>query len=249
MRSIRDWPTPRNYNDIQRFVGLVNYVAQFMPDITSYTSPLTGMSSQATFTWNPIHQRCFDMIKMIACKAPILKPIDPEEIKNGKTIFLICDASPHGIGAYYGQGVEWQTCRPAGFLSKKFTNAQVSYRTYEQEALAILEGLKKWEDKLLGRPFVILTDHKALQFFETQGGMSNRQIRWWEYISRFNANITYIEGKLNKVADALSRYYTGQDEKAPFPMDVLVNVDQVLDPEGEDLPVARFVEVRATRIT
>ena len=50
MRSIRDWPTPRNYNDIQRFVGLVNYVAQFMPDITSYTSPLTGMSSQVMFT-------------------------------------------------------------------------------------------------------------------------------------------------------------------------------------------------------
>ena len=249
MRSIRDWPTPRNYNDIQRFVGLVNYVAQFMPDVTSYTSPLTGMSSQATFTWNPIHQRCFDMIKMIACKAPILKPIDPEEIKNGKTIFLICDASPHGVGAYYGQGADWQTCRPAGFLSKKFTNAQVSYRTYEQEALAILEGLKKWEDKLLGRPFEILTDHKALQFFETQGGMSNRQIRWWEYISRFNANIVYIEGKLNKVADALSWYYTGQDEQAPFPMDVLVNMDQILDPEGEDLPVARFVEVRAARIT
>jgi hypothetical protein len=249
MRTIRDWPTPQNYNDIQRFVGLVNYVAQFMPDISSYTSPLTGMSSQATFTWNPIHQRCFDMIKMIACKAPILKPIDPEEIKNGKKIFLICDASPHGIGAYYGQGKDWQSCRPAGFLSKKFTNAQISYRTYEQETLAILEGLKKWEDKLLGRPFEILTDHKALQFFETQGSMSNRQIRWWEYISRFNASINYIEGSANKVADALSRYYSGHNEQAPFPMDILVTVDQVLDPEGDDLPVARFVEVKAARIT
>ena len=249
MRTIRNWPTPKNYNDIQRFVGLVNYVAQFMPDITSYTSPLTGMSSQATFTWNPIHQRCFDMIKNMACKAPILKPIDPDEIKNGKSIFLICDASPHGIGAYYGQGMDWQTCRPAGFLSKKFTNAQVSYRTYEQETLAILEGLKKWEDKLLGRPFEILTDHKALQFFETQGGMSNRQIRWWEYLSRFNASIRYIEGSANKVADALSRYYAGCDEQTPFPMDVLVSVDQMLDPEGEDLPIARFVEIKAARVT
>jgi hypothetical protein len=62
-------------------------------------------------------------------------------------------------------------------------------------------------------------------------------------------NIMYIEGKLNKVADALSQYYTGQDEQAPFPMDVLVNMDQILDPEGEDLPVTRFVEVKAVRIT
>jgi hypothetical protein len=119
MQTIHEWPTPQNYNDIQCFVGLVNYIAQFMLDISSYTSPLTGMSLQATFTWNPIHQCCFDMIKSLACKAPILKPIDPDEIKNGKKIFLICNALLYGIGAYYGQGKDWQSCRPAGFLSKK----------------------------------------------------------------------------------------------------------------------------------
>src|SRR6267154_5544715 len=31
------WRTPRNYNDVQRFVGLVNYVSNFMPNITAYT--------------------------------------------------------------------------------------------------------------------------------------------------------------------------------------------------------------------
>ena len=41
----------------------------------------------------------------------------------------------------------------------------------------------------------------------------------------------------------------GQEDQAPFPMDVLVTVDQILDPEGEDLPVAHFVEVKAARVT
>ena len=217
MQSIREWPVPQSYNEVQRFVGLVNYVLQFMPDVSSYTTPLMGMSSQHTFQWNPLHQKCFDNIKVIACKSPILKPINPSEIEQGKLIFLICDASPQGIGAYYGQGTDWKSCRPAGFMSRKFTNAQMSYRTYEQETLAILEGLMKWEDKLLGCPINVMTDHKALEFFETQGHLSNRQIRWWEYFSRFNATIHYIEGKQNVVADALSRLYSGKAEETLSP--------------------------------
>ena len=248
MALIRAWPVPRNYNEVQRFVGLVNYVSQFMPDISAYTSPLMGMSSQLTYRWNPFHQKCFDSIKVMATKSPILKPIDPSEVNDRNKIFLVCDASPYGIGAYYGQGEDWRTCRPAGFLSKKFSNAQMSYRTYEQETLAILEGLMKWEDKLLGRPVHIMTDHKALEFFQSQGHLSNRQVRWWEYFSRFNATINYIEGKQNRVADALSRYYDGSSNESPFPMDDLVTVDQRLDPEGDDLPLGRFIEVKAARV-
>jgi hypothetical protein len=33
LARIVDWRTPRDYNDIQRFVGLVNYVANFLPDM------------------------------------------------------------------------------------------------------------------------------------------------------------------------------------------------------------------------
>src|SRR5918999_6564681 len=193
MRAIQEWPTPWNYHDIQQFLGLMNYVAQFMPSVAEFTSPLSGMCSQSTFLWTALHQKCFDEIKRIACRAPILKPIDASLIDKGEKIFLICDASPHGIGAYYGQGKSWETCRPAGFLSKKFSNAQISYRTYEQETLAILEGLSKWEDKLLGRPLEVITDHESLEFLGTQRQLSSRQLRWMEYLSRFNYRITYVK--------------------------------------------------------
>ena len=55
-----------------------------------------------------------------------------------------------GIGTMYGQDNEWQTCQPAGFMSKKFTLAQINYRVFEMETIAIPEALLKWEDKLLG---------------------------------------------------------------------------------------------------
>jgi Reverse transcriptase (RNA-dependent DNA polymerase) len=43
MARICDWRTPRNHKDVQRFLGLVQYLAHFMPDVTAYTSPLSAI--------------------------------------------------------------------------------------------------------------------------------------------------------------------------------------------------------------
>jgi hypothetical protein len=90
-----------------------------MPDITAYMGPLSAICRNGQlFFWKPLHKKCFGYIKVIACKLPILKPID---LQLSDTIWVICDTSMSGIGTMYGQGKTWQTCHPAGFMSKKFT--------------------------------------------------------------------------------------------------------------------------------
>jgi len=144
LQRIREWRTPRNYNDIQCFVGLINYVANFLPGIMTYTAPLQGMvQNSALFFWRPIHQRCFDMIKRICYKTPI-------DYRSEEPVWLICDASKTGVEAMYGQGLTWNMCRPAGFMSKKFMYTQQHYAVHELETLAILEAVQKWEDKHIG---------------------------------------------------------------------------------------------------
>ena len=119
-----------------------------MPDVTAYMSPLTMcVCNGRQFVWTPLYNKCFESIKALACQAPILKPID---MSNPDSIWVICDGSKSGVGAVYGQGPEWQTCCPTGFLSKKFSSVQQNYRTHEHEMIAILKALIKWEDKLLG---------------------------------------------------------------------------------------------------
>jgi hypothetical protein len=176
-----------------------------MPDVTSYTGPLSAICRNSQpFYWKPLHKACFNHIKVIACKSPILKPID---LSLDDTIWVICNASMSGIGATYGQGATWQTCRPAGFMSKKFTTVQMNYWVFKMETIAILEALLKWEDKLLGRKICIVTDHKALEFFKTQHHLNSRQAQWMEFLACFDFHITYIKGETNLVADSLSRYY------------------------------------------
>jgi len=113
------------------------------------------------------------VIKDLACKYPIPRPINPA---SNEPIWLICDASLYRVGALYGKREDWKTCHPAGFMSKKLTDAQHNYQTFKRETLVILEVLLKWEDKLLGFPFKIVTNHEALKYLSIQQKLSSQQI-------------------------------------------------------------------------
>src|SRR6266481_3360103 len=182
-------------------------------------------------------------MKALACKAPILKQIDAN---HPDPIWIICDSSKSRVGAVYGQGLEWKTCRPARFLSKKFSVAQQNYWTHEHETIAILEALIRWEDKLLGCKFVIVTNHKSLEYFKTQPSLSSRQTRWWEYLSRFNFTVKHVAGPTNRVADCLSCYYETDGPDEQHLACEFVSADARLDPDRETLPVQWYVELRST---
>jgi hypothetical protein len=120
-------------------------------------------------------------------------------------------------------------------MSKKFTAVQMNYQVFEMETITILEALLKWEDKLLGWKIVV-TDHKALEFFKMQWHLNSWQAWWIEFLARFNYNITYVNGETNLVADMLSRYYENDEWGESTDVAQYVNTDAQLDPEGEDLP-------------
>ena len=148
-----------------------------MPEITAYTTLLSGTAhNNRAFQWTPLLDKCFESIKALATRAPILKPVD---FSSDEPVWVITDSSKTGVGMVYGQGKSWEQCRPARFLSKKFSNGQHNYCTHEHETIAVLEALMKWEDKLLGRKFTLVTDHKSFEYFKTQPLLSPQQVRWW----------------------------------------------------------------------
>ena len=123
---------------------------------------------------------------------PSLNPVD---FSSNEPVWVITDGSKTGVSAIYRQGKDWEHCHPAGFLLKKFTNAQHNYHTHEHKTIAVLEALMKWEDKLLGQKFTLVTDHKGLEYFKTQLILSPRQTQWWEYLSHFNYDTIHIDGE------------------------------------------------------
>ncbi len=72
--------------------------------------------------------------------------------------------------------------------------------------MTIIRRFKAWRPKLEGSAFPInaLSDHKNLEYFMNTKTLSCRQVRWREYLSRFNFKIFYQPGKGNTKADALT---------------------------------------------
>ena len=101
----------------------------------------------------------------------------------------------------------------------------------------------KWEGKLLGRKFTVVTDHKGLEYFKTQLNLLPRQTRWWEYLSCFNYNTIHVDGIRNQVADSLSHYYEYNTIEDEYPNSEFVKTDAILDPDGDLAPIQRFIEI------
>jgi hypothetical protein len=77
--------------------------------------------------------------------------------------------------------------------------------THDLELAAIVNTLKMWSHYLLGREFVLMTDHCGLRYLFDQPNLNARQARWMALLSEFDFEIKHVKGKENKVADALRK--------------------------------------------
>jgi hypothetical protein len=82
---------------------------------------------------------------------------------------------------------------------------EVNYVNHDLELATIVHALKMWRHYLLGRKFVLMTDHCGLRYLFDQPKLNARQARWMALLSEFDLEIKHVKGKENKVADALSR--------------------------------------------
>ena len=71
--------------------------------------------------------------------------------------------------------------------------------------LAILHALKKWRPYLMGRYFKVKNYHDSLEHFLRQRLSSEEKQKWVTKMLGYDFEIIYQKGKLNVVADALSR--------------------------------------------
>lgn len=150
------------------------------------------------------HEVAFEKIKELVASRECLTVVDHQNPGN-KKIFVTTDASDLGTGAVLSFGKTWETARPVAFDSKHYNDAEKNYPTHDKEMLAIVRALRKFRTDLLGAEFTVYTDHRTLEYFNSQKELSKRQLRWQEFLCDYNYKIVYVKGEDNTVADALSR--------------------------------------------
>nr|GFA63603.1 putative reverse transcriptase domain-containing protein [Tanacetum cinerariifolium] len=91
------------------------------------------------------------------------------------------------------------------YVSRQLKVHKKNYTTHDLELGAVVFSLKLWRHYMYGTKSVVFTDHKSLQHILDQKGLNMRQRCWLVLLSDYDFEIRYHPGKVNVVADALSR--------------------------------------------
>ena len=198
--AVKEFPIPKNVKDLRAFLGLCNYYRRFVKGFALIASPLNKLTSKnVKFSWSPECQTAFETLKKALISAPILSYPDFHLPSH-----LFVDASQTGIGLTLGQivdGVE----RVIAYAGRDLNPAERNYSATEPEALAVIDGIKRFQPYLQGQKFTIYTDHNALRWLMSLDDPSGRLARWSLLIQQFDFDIVHRPGVANGNADALSR--------------------------------------------
>ncbi|GJP49945.1 hypothetical protein CLOM_g9103 [Closterium sp. NIES-68] len=200
IKTIQEWKPPTNLKELQSFLGFVNYVRRFIPNMAGLSAPLTDrLKDHDCFWWGEKQQAAFDQLKIALMSLHVLRIFDPN-----RPYEVVTDASDIAIGAVllqdFGDGLQ-----PVAYESRKLQGAEKNYTVHDKEMLAIVHAFKTWPCYLTGADVTVRTDHKSLQYLRAQPNLNPRQIRWLDFLeSNFHYTITYKRGA-NNIADALTR--------------------------------------------
>ena len=160
VKAIRDFPTPSNITDLRSFMGLVNQLSEFTPDIATAAADLRPLlSTKRTFMWLPDHDVAFSKTKAALTSPPVLANYDPD-----KPVVLQTDASRlNGLGYALLQDHGASGMRLIQCGSRFLTGCESRYSTIELELLAVVWASAKCRMYLLGlQHFSVVTDHRPL---------------------------------------------------------------------------------------
>lgn len=208
VEAISTYPKPKNIIELRRFLGMLNFYRNCLPQQAELQSELNKYlhnqkkNDKTPINWTPEAATAFENCRQSILRAATLA----YPIQNSK-LSIMTDASDHSVGAVLQQNVKG-TIRPLAFFSKTMSPTQRRYSVYDRELLAMYSAVKHFRQWIEGGDVTIYTDHKPLSYALTRTINSSdtpRRERQLHFISQFCSKILYIKGEENAVADAMSR--------------------------------------------
>ena len=204
VKAIQEAPTPKNVSDARRFLGMVNQLGKFSPNLAEKTRPLRELlKKDNTWIWGAPQREAFAEVKSTLTAAPVLALFDPS-----RETTVSADASCYGLGAVLLQRQPDGGMKPVSYISRSLTPTEQRYAQIEREALAFTWACERFADYLVGLQFAIETDHKPLvPLFSTKNldELPVRVQRFRMRMMRFHFSIYHVPGKHLIIADMLSR--------------------------------------------
>lgn len=155
---------PNTVSELRKYLGIINFYHRFIKNAATLLAPLnnylqgTVKKDKWPIAWTPEAKEAFEESKKLLAEVTLLA----HPLENAK-LALKTDAFNFAMGAVLEQFQEGQW-KPLGFFSRKSSEAQRRYSTYDRELLAIFASLKFFRHQVEGQDVTVFTDHKPLQY-------------------------------------------------------------------------------------
>ena len=199
--QIEKIPRPKNIRQLRVFLGVLGYYSRFFKNYANAVGPLYELlKKNQKWRWTTEHESVFNNIKRKFKMAITLKHPD-----FNRTFYVQTDSSGFAVGAILYQKNEENGEQIIALASRILHGAEKSYSTTLKEALGVVFALENFREYVMGRHFVIITDHKALTFLNKCHVNNDKLLRWSLWLQQFSFEIKHIAGKDNVLPDYLSR--------------------------------------------
>ena len=238
VEAILAMPPPTDVKGLKRFLGMVNYLAKFLPLLSDMTKPLQTLEDkEVDWCWLQQRQKAFTTVKEYLVEAPVLKYYD---IKEDVTIQR--DTSETGLGP-----VLMQNGQPIAYASRALTDTETCYAQIEKELLAIVWSTNKFDQYILGRKVVhIESDHKPLKaVFSKPINKSPKTLqRMLMAHQNYTLDVQCRKGELMWISDALSRAYRNTTESSRHDTGLICALETIDNSENLSIAPYRIAEFR-----
>ncbi|KAK2702145.1 hypothetical protein QYM36_019275, partial [Artemia franciscana] len=202
-KAIANMPAPESHEQLQVLLGMYNYLARYIPNLSTLNHPLRELSKSKTYDWTTQHENARKQIQASICKN--LSYFD----HKSRNVEVIVDASQHGLGAQLV--VDNKT---VAFGSRSLSGAEKRYSQIEKEMLAVTYACKHFRQYIYGRTTTVTTDHKPLESILKKpiSKAPPRLQRMMIAVQNYDIQVIYRPGSEIPVADALSRLHLSETD-------------------------------------
>ncbi len=253
VKALANFPAPKNYRELATLHGGLSALRKFVRNFAHRTKNIRsllrrkpGSNTKDPIKWTQeCEQEKQDVIKTLT-SAPQMG--HPDFSPSAAPFCVTVDTSKHGIGCTLSQ------CQKVAdesgkvqdqeviifYGSRRLTQGESRYSAYKMELAGLVTAVETLRFYLLGRPFIIRTDHKALAWLMKTSHERTPALcyRWQNLLSEMDFKIEYVPSGQIKLCDALSRrpYHDGDQGNLLIP---LPKRDKLWDDEEIDIKVAR----------
>jgi hypothetical protein len=176
---------PRNIKEFQSFIGKINFLRRFIPNLAELIRNITSMLNKDTkIKWTTEEKHSFDQVKQALTRAHVL--ISP----NFTKYFLIFSfSSEHTIATMLLQKNNEDHELPISLFNQSLRDVALKYNIMEKQAFSLVKSIKYFRVYILHSHIITYVPNYVVKDIMTQNSLDGKRDKWIVVILEYDIEI------------------------------------------------------------